>query len=34
VVHRGGRLLADIVTPALIMEEGAIFEGACDMVRK
>lgn len=33
VVHRGGRLLSDIATPALIIEEGGIFEGSCDMAR-
>ena len=33
VVHRGGKLLADITTPALIIEEGGIFEGSCDMKR-
>ena len=34
VVHRGGRLLSDITTPALIIEEGGVFEGSCDMVRE
>jgi len=34
VIHKGGRLLADILTPALIMEEGGIFEGSCDMTPK
>ena len=33
VIHRGGRLLCDIVTPSLIIEEGGIFEGACDMAK-
>jgi len=33
VIHRGGRLLSDIATPVLIIEEGGIFEGSCDMAR-
>ena len=31
VVHKGGKLLSDIETPALVMEEGSIFEGTCNM---
>lgn len=27
----GGRLLADITTPSLVIEDGAIFEGRCAM---
>jgi len=30
-VHPGGVLLADIITPVLRIEEGAIFQGRCDM---
>lgn len=30
-VHPGGALLADIATPVLRIEEGAIFQGRCDM---
>ena len=30
-VHPGGVLLADIATPVLRIEEGAIFQGRCDM---
>jgi cytoskeletal protein CcmA (bactofilin family) len=31
VIHRGGRLLSDITTPSLVIEEGGVFEGSCDM---
>ncbi|HXG59481.1 MAG TPA: polymer-forming cytoskeletal protein [Thermoanaerobaculia bacterium] len=30
-IHRNGRVYADIDTPALIIEEGAIFQGNCVM---
>ena len=30
-VHPGGILLADISTPVLRIEEGAVFQGRCDM---
>ena len=30
-VHPGGKLLGDITTPLLRIEEGAIFQGRCDM---
>ncbi len=30
-VHPGGALLADITTPVLRIEEGAVFQGRCDM---
>lgn len=30
----GGRLLGDIVTPTLVIEEGGFFEGKCSMVRQ
>lgn len=33
-VSVGGRLLADVSTPALVLEEGAIFEGQCSMSRR
>jgi cytoskeletal protein CcmA (bactofilin family) len=29
----GGRLLADITTPSLVIEDGAVFEGKCVMNR-
>ncbi|MBI2215111.1 MAG: polymer-forming cytoskeletal protein [Acidobacteria bacterium] len=32
-IHRNGRVYCDIETPALIIEEGAIFEGNCVMVK-
>ena len=32
-IHRNGRVYADLATPALIIEEGAIFEGNCVMVK-
>lgn len=28
-IHKGGRVYSDIVTPALVVEEGAILQGAC-----
>jgi cytoskeletal protein CcmA (bactofilin family) len=30
-IHRSGRVYSDIETPALIIEEGAIFQGNCVM---
>lgn len=30
-IHRNGKVYADIDTPALIIEEGAIFQGNCTM---
>jgi len=30
-IHRGGKIFADIETPSLIIEEGAIFQGQCKM---
>lgn len=30
-IHRNGRVYSDIETPALIIEEGAIFQGNCVM---
>ena len=33
-VTAGGKLLADIQTPSLVVEDGAIFEGRCSMGEK
>lgn len=30
-IHRSGRVFSDLETPALIVEEGAIFQGNCVM---
>jgi cytoskeletal protein CcmA (bactofilin family) len=30
-IHRNGRVFCDITTPALIIEEGALFQGNCQM---
>ena len=30
-IHRNGKVFSDIETPALIIEEGAIFQGNCTM---
>lgn len=30
-IHRSGRVYADLDTPALIIEEGALFQGKCAM---
>ena len=30
-IHRNGKVYSDIDTPALIIEEGAIFQGSCVM---
>ena len=30
-IHRNGKVFCDIDTPALIIEEGAIFQGNCQM---
>ncbi len=32
-ITAGGRVLADVETPSLIVEDGAIFEGRCAMTR-
>ena len=33
-IHRSGRVFCDIETAALIIEEGAVFEGNCTMASK
>jgi cytoskeletal protein CcmA (bactofilin family) len=33
-IHRSGRVFSDIETPALIVEEGAIFQGNCVMTER
>jgi cytoskeletal protein CcmA (bactofilin family) len=33
-IHRSGRVYADIETPALIIEEGAVFQGNCVMAER
>ena len=33
-IHRSGRVYSDIETPALIIEEGAVFQGNCVMAEK
>jgi len=33
-IHRSGRVYSDIETAALIIEEGAVFEGTCAMAGK
>jgi cytoskeletal protein CcmA (bactofilin family) len=33
-IHRSGRVYSDIETAALIIEEGAVFEGTCTMAGK
>ncbi|HEY3056807.1 MAG TPA: polymer-forming cytoskeletal protein [Thermoanaerobaculia bacterium] len=30
-IHRNGKVYSDIETPALVIEEGAIFQGNCQM---
>ncbi len=30
-IHRSGKVFSDIMTPALIVEEGAVFQGQCEM---
>jgi cytoskeletal protein CcmA (bactofilin family) len=32
-IHATGRVYGDIMAPALIVEEGAIFDGRCEMAR-
>ena len=32
-IHSSGRVYGDIHAPALIIEEGAVFEGRCEMTR-
>jgi cytoskeletal protein CcmA (bactofilin family) len=31
-MHRGSRLVANIISPSLVIEEGALFEGQCHMM--
>lgn len=31
VIHKGGRLFADVDTHSLVIEEGAVFQGKCTM---
>ena len=33
-VAAGGRVLADVATPSLVIEDGAFFEGRCAMTRE
>ncbi|HXI11459.1 MAG TPA: polymer-forming cytoskeletal protein [Thermoanaerobaculia bacterium] len=33
-IHRSGRVYSDLETPALIIEEGAVFEGKCLMAEQ
>lgn len=33
-IHRNGKVFSDVDTPALIVEEGAIFQGNCVMADK
>lgn len=33
-IHRNGKVYSDIDTPALVVEEGAIFQGNCTMADK
>ncbi len=33
-IAAGGRVFADITTPSLVIEDGAIFEGRCTMTRE
>jgi len=33
-IHRTGRVFCDIETPLLMIEEGAVFQGACTMGEK
>jgi len=33
VIHRNGKLYGNISTPALVIEEGGLFEGSCKMDR-
>src|SRR5438132_6518739 len=33
-IHRNGKVYCDVKTPALIIEEGAIFQGNCAMEEK
>lgn len=33
-LHRGSRLVARISTPALVIEEGALFQGECQMMEE
>jgi len=33
-IHSTGRLQGNIVTPALVIEEGGIFDGGCKMTKR
>lgn len=33
-IHRSGRVFCDLDTPALVIEEGAVFQGNCNMEQK
>lgn len=33
-IHRSGKVFCDLETPALIIEEGAVFQGNCNMEPK
>ena len=33
-IHRNGKVYSDIDTPALVVEEGAVFQGNCTMADK
>ncbi len=33
-IHRNGKVYSDIETPALVIEEGAVFQGNCTMGEK
>lgn len=33
-LHRGSRLVANIAAPALVIEEGALFQGQCQMIEE
>jgi len=33
-VRAGARISADIATPALVLEEGVVFDGRCSMIKK
>jgi cytoskeletal protein CcmA (bactofilin family) len=33
-IHRNGKVFSDVDTPALVIEEGAIFQGNCTMGEK
>lgn len=33
-LHRGSKVIANIITPSLVIEEGAIFHGQCQMLNE